>query len=133
MVEAVSSWHVLDHQVCNYLVAPDRKLTTPVSDYLHATLRDPLRGVIASDDEYADIFDQLEYLFGVIGTGVYGRAPMGRFIWRRRHHGLDRIPGGIDDYRDALLAAGLLDGEETKWSEAKVSYDAEVGRSGFGR
>ena len=132
MVVAVSSWHVgLEPKVCNDLVAPGEKRKTPVSDYLHATLREPLRAVIASDDEYSDTFDQLEYLLGVIGTGNHGDAPIGRFVWRGRHHQTDRPPVIADGYRDTLLAAGLLDGEETKFSEAKASYDDAVGRSGL--
>jgi hypothetical protein len=125
LVEAISSWRVLDAAACNAIVAPGERRKTPTSDYLHDLLREPLRPVVAGDDEYSNLFDELEYLLGVVCTSTYGRGPVGRFVWR----------GGGDPeltaervlaHRDALLAAGLFAGESSKLDEANASYVEEL-------
>jgi hypothetical protein len=62
---------------------------TPISDCLHQRLREPARSILPADDEYDDLFDQLEYLLGLAFMFAYGRgyAPAGRFAWRHHHPG----------------------------------------------
>lgn len=58
---------------------------TPVSDQLFRVLREPLRYVLASDEDYEGCFDRFEYLCGLIYVDVAGErgdsvwGPVGRF------------------------------------------------------
>jgi hypothetical protein len=70
------------------------KRHTPVSDLLHAGLREPLRGVIPDDKDYTETFDHLEALLALLAidakleaheSGIYlDGAWYGSFTWRDR-------------------------------------------------
>jgi len=129
----VSSWRVLNGQVCNELLGKEISRRTPISDYLAARLREPVGHVLSSDDEYDDSFDQLEYLLGVVSVFAYGRGPIGRFVWRHQRYGLDGLPENVlSDHEQALLDAGLFDGDPDLLAEAKATYDSRVQQSGLG-
>lgn len=65
---------------------------TPLSDYLMAELRSPLRDYIPGDDDYQTTFDRFEFLFALVhadlsrgsfgGEGWWG--PIGCYAWRGR-------------------------------------------------
>ena len=132
LMVAVSSWSVLDAQVCNAIVVePGKSHRTPVSEYLHRVLREPLRSAIGSDDEYSDRFDEFEYLVGVVSTDVHGRGPVGRFVWRRRHEADGQGNGKFEQYADQLLSGGLFDGSKEKLAEAQVTYNERLHQSGL--
>lgn len=72
------------------------KRFTPVSDYLHDSLRPFLRESVFEDDEYTELFDELEVVLAVIATdekreaekagGQYMHgAWYGSFTWRNQH------------------------------------------------
>jgi hypothetical protein len=128
---AVASWRVLDAPLCNALVAPDSKRKTPVSDYLHDLLRESLRSVLPSDDEYSDAFDDLEYILGVACTAVRGRGPIGRFVWRRASAHPSRPESHFVEFADALLDAGMFEGERAKLDEAQAAYEKAIEASGL--
>ena len=130
---AVASSRVLDASVCNALVAPASKRKTPVSDYLHDLLREPLRSVLPSDDEYSDAFDDLEYILGVACTAVRGRGPIGRFVWRRDSAHPSRPESHFVEFADALLDAGMFEGERAKLDEAQAAYEKAIEASGLAR
>lgn len=127
-----STMKSLDPEACNLLVAADgQKLKTPVSDYMHRTMREPLRDLIPNDADFDDLFDQAEYLLGVLFASWRGdgRGPIGRFVWRRHEHGPARDSVGA--HRDALLAAGLFDGDAATFDEVVAAYEEKVQRSGL--
>jgi hypothetical protein len=105
---------------------------TPISDHLHERLREPARGVLPADDEYDDLFDQLEYLLGLALMVAYGRgfAPAGRFAWRH-HPGHAEPDQAVAAHREQLLAAGLFEGSAEALDTAKAAYDKAIARSGL--
>jgi hypothetical protein len=68
---------------------------TPVSDYLHDTLRDRFRPLVPNDEDYSDLFDRTELLLDLIGLDlsdqlksdrIYVDGPrFGRATWRHRY------------------------------------------------
>lgn len=65
---------------------------TPLSDHLHAFLRELFRGEVAADSEYDQIFDRAEVLLDAVAMdasndddGWYGaQGGYGRYTWRHR-------------------------------------------------
>ena len=87
LVLEVNTWAVMDRNAGNLLPEMDKRYA-PLSDYLFAQLRQPLRELIASDDQYQEHFDRFEYLLGLTYADLddrnLGRAvgPIGCFGWR---------------------------------------------------
>jgi hypothetical protein len=127
--QAIASWSVLDDNTMKQLPGLDRH-KTPTSDYLHGRLRDVARSVLPDDHEYDEVFDQVEYLLGVVCAHTRrGLGPIGRFVWRRG----DSEPPVPDEpfatHAAALLSAGLFDGQREVLDATKATYDEWVGRS----
>jgi hypothetical protein len=64
---------------------------TPMSDHIHALLREPLREIASDDRRYDELFDKFEYLLSLKFLEENGRieswrdwAPLGRFAWHDR-------------------------------------------------
>lgn len=62
---------------------------TPVSDYLFAKLREPLREYLPRDEDYEVAFDRFEYFVGLVHASLNSRVdkdswwgPHGRFLWK---------------------------------------------------
>jgi hypothetical protein len=130
--QAAASWSVLDHDLMKQLPGLDQRLT-PISDYLHDRLRDLARPVLPNDQEYDEVFDQLEYLLGVAYAHVRGNGvgPMGRFVWRRRYNDVPVPDEPFATQTDALLSAGLFGGQRATLDATKAAYDERVSRSGL--
>ncbi len=128
---------VMDQKIGHMLPGLDRH-HTPVSDYLFAKLRDPLREFLPEDDKYQEAFDRFEYLYGVIHAdlnrwgyedGWWG--PVGCFGWRgRRLSGERLIATAIDAEIENLggewppLKAGLFGGVLDRAKTTKAKFDA---------
>jgi hypothetical protein len=73
---------------------------TPVSDYLFAVLREPLREFLPDDVVYQACFDKFEYVVSLVHTDItepirgWGWAPVGCYIWRGRSFRLE-IPAAL--------------------------------------
>lgn len=75
---------------------------TPVSDFLHDTLRGRFRSTVPNDEDYSELFDRTELLLDLIGLDlsdqlkderVYIDSPrLGRSTWRHRYINNDRTP-----------------------------------------
>jgi hypothetical protein len=85
---------VFESAVGQELRPGDQKWKTPESDHVHQILREPLRELIPSDDEYDLTFDRFEAFLGLVFTDVYGRGwgPVGRFAWRGGQFGTSTSP-----------------------------------------
>jgi len=96
---------------------------TPVSDHLHDSLRDALRQVIPSDEQYTATFDRFEFLLGMIVAdlkahsveGTYIPSPVvGSYAWRYKHTRSqgprDWIKTELDSEGWKALPGGLFDG-----------------------
>lgn len=127
--QALASWRVLDGGVCNALVAePGKQQKTPVSDYLHSLFLGVLESLIPST-EFDMVFDEAEYLLGVVCTAQSGRGPIGRSVWR--HHDDGRaIANVITRHREELLASGAFDSIDSV-DMALEQYAAEMAGSGL--
>jgi hypothetical protein len=96
-------------------------------------LRDIARPVLPDDQEYDEVFDQLEYLLGMVYAHVRGdgTGPIGRFVWRRRYSGAPVPDEPLATHTSALLAAGLFDAQAETLDATKAAYDQFVGSSGL--
>jgi hypothetical protein len=128
--QAIASWSVLDHDAMRQL--PDlAQRTTPISDYLHDRLRSIARTVMSDDNEYDEVFDQLEYLLGVVSAHTRGNGigPIGRFVWRE-HNNNRLVPDEpFATHTEALLSADLFDGQRETLDATKAAYDERVAGS----
>lgn len=119
---------------------------TPVSDHLHALLREPMRQYKAADDEYQRTFDTFEYLLALVYADIVRReydenklwGPVGCFGWRGRSL---MSPAGIrkeiQDQLESLgenwppLKAGLFGGSLERAKEVKQKFDTFVAQLPF--
>jgi hypothetical protein len=128
--QAAGSWSVLDQEAMRQL--PDLgQRKTPVSDYLHDRLRDVARTVVPDDNEYDEVFDQLEYLLGVVFAHArgHGIGPIGRFVWRERQSDRPVPDEPFATHTAALLSAGLFDGQREALDTTKAACDEQVAGS----
>lgn len=94
MAASLHPWRTFEQDTGQALHESNQRLYTPVSDHLHESLRDPLRQVVPSDEQYTAAFDRFEFLLGMIvadlkehaGEGVYiPTPPIGSYAWRYKH------------------------------------------------
>lgn len=142
LVLEVNTWTVMEHNVGCMLPDMDRHFV-PVSDHLYARLREPLRGLIPSDEDYQIYFDRFEYLIGLIyadlesKTEIRGEGPVGCFGWRYRRHFSDEdsgVAGRLEDEARqareswAPLQAGFFGGSLERFWKVKSAFDQFVER-----
>lgn len=73
---------------------------TPVSDFLHDTLRPKLADLLPNDDEYTEIFDRFEILMGLMTVDLRNQdmpawvppPNYGSFTWRNRYYSPENQP-----------------------------------------
>ena len=102
----------------------DRK--TPISDHLLELLRPLVANFVPSDDEYQELFDEFEYLMGLVHTDGEGRGlgPLGRAVWRWAAR--DDKPGSfVDRHTAPLIKAGVFKGAESL-ANARHAYDGTL-------
>jgi TIR domain len=79
---------------------------TPVSDYLHDTLRERFRSDVPSDADYSDLFDRLEVMLALLAIDLQRQQPAdsrvyldgphyGRHTWRTRYVRMPDAPESI--------------------------------------
>ena len=119
----------------------------PMSEQLHATLREPLRDVLPDQANYDRHFDQFEYLRGVVHVaqrkyhrpgyaGREGYGPIGRYGPRRGLHpeierALAEVQSDIANLEDNWVR---LFGEAVgRLEEAREAYDSVVSEAPWER
>lgn len=82
---------VLETDVAQKALYGGERRYTPMSDHIHALLREPLREIASDDRRYDELFDKFEYLLSLKFLEENGRtesrrdwAPLGRFAWHDR-------------------------------------------------
>lgn len=94
MAAALHPWRTFEQDTGQELHDGNQRRYTPVSDHLHDSLRDVLRQVIPSDEQYTVTFDRFEFLLGMIvadlkahsDEGIYIPSPLvGSYAWRYKH------------------------------------------------
>lgn len=115
---------------------------TPMSDWLFATLREPLREIAPDDRLYERLFDRFEYLLALVHTDLDGQsngpgrfsAPLGCFSWRYRREPqyISRIiQQEIESQQQAWLPlqAGLFGGSLERLRAVKAEFDDWLARA----
>jgi hypothetical protein len=119
------------------------KRYTPVSDYLHDTLRPKFRGEVPNDDDYADLFDVAEVFLALLAIDansqrsndrVYlDRPNFGRITWRDRYsRPEERLEARLlrelerDGSKWPPLEAGLFGGSRERATAALESFISEA-------
>jgi hypothetical protein len=113
---------------------------TPISDHLYTVMREPMRGLLPSDNEYMECFDKFEYLLALIHADFYEKGmqqrgsdhiwgPVGRFGWRNSYSQEKMVKNIIENEAKilgdnwSLLKSGLFDGLYTRSVYIKNNYD----------
>jgi hypothetical protein len=134
----------VDRQVADDLLAGRQgKRYTPVSDYLHDTLRAKFQTEIVDDSEYSDLFDRVEVFLALLSIDlnsqrqdqhIYLDGPyIGRFTWRDPYRGEREAPEAIlsrqlRDHKERWLPlrAGLFGGSAERAAAALKSFTREA-------
>ncbi len=110
---------------------------TPVSDYLHDSLRPYFQSLIPDEIDFTSAFDRLEVLLGALAVDaasqaakskVYVDGPwFGSFTWRDRHREVKLEERMLADLREQgerapLLAGGLFGGRLDRAETGFVSF-----------
>jgi serine/threonine protein kinase len=85
---------VINHDAGRALLQGMERRYTPLNDYLHDILREPLRDLLPDESAYDETFVRFEYIGAVLnaeralarGTSA-PRVPLGRFAWQRSPEG----------------------------------------------
>lgn len=135
----------------NYLqrgTPPENRLKYyfPMSEHLHATLRESLRDILPDNANYDRCFDQFEYLRGIVHvaqrnqykpdyTGREGHGPIGRYGPRLHHPEVQRALEEVDAKVHVLedLWRPLHGGSTNQLMEAKEAYDSFVSEAPWQR
>lgn len=131
VLEPDQAWHMLNRRARPH---------TPVSDYLHITLRDTLRDLLPRDAEYTRCFDRFEVLLALVAGDLNARLthyflyPAGSFIWRDiRRDGTNKgiiadLYSEIESAGDVWpgFRAGLFDGKLEQFQVTKSQFDEEL-------
>ena len=133
MAAALHPWRTFEQDTGQALHEGKQDRYTPVSDHLHDSLRDALRQVIPSDEQYTATFDRFEFLLGMIGAdlkahnieGIYVPSPVvGSYGWRyndgRSQGPRDWIKTDLDSEEWKALPGGLFDGSVDR---ARAAFD----------
>jgi hypothetical protein len=103
-------------------LAGSKKRHPPLSEHIHAVLRESLRGVIADDIRYTRMFDRYEYLQSMVYADqepedefASAWVPVGSFLWRDRDPRTGLIPRLRTEIESAgaawlMLSAGFFRG-----------------------
>jgi hypothetical protein len=125
-------WRTLESAAINSTFdSPGRK--TPVSDYLHDRFASALSSHLRmSEDQFAQVFDEWEYLLGVVTHDIPHRRFIGRFVWKHRYAFEDRTPDrALIAATPELLGRGFFAGVESRMTEVRQAYDEMVRQSGL--
>ena len=128
--------------------APEQRIRYfyPMSEHLHAALRNPLREILPDDVDYDRTFDRFEYLLGIAYVdqrkqhkpdypGREGYGPVGRFGPRLHSRPevrrvLEAVEQEAVDRTNTWppLQAGLFGSSYDRFRKAEDAYDAFISR-----
>ena len=104
---------------------------TPISDHVLEYLRPLAADFVPSDDRLNDMFDEVEYLLGIVYAAHKGEGwgPLGRAVWRAARS--NQPPGEfVDRNVELLINFGLFDNSH-HLAETKKSYDEALRTNPF--
>lgn len=142
-IDRLHAQAVMDTDTGRAMLPDAARRHTPMSDYLFTVLRDPLRGILPSDEAYETAFDRFEYFLALLyvdrrlkGPSDETWAPIGRFGWKNAWRSRPAIVEQVE--REALAAdvdwplvkSGLLTSTERLKSVAAI-VEKNIGRRGW--
>ncbi|HVX13081.1 MAG TPA: SIR2 family protein [Pirellulales bacterium] len=129
-------WHEIHATV--KLVPGYERWYVPFSEFMHTTVRAPLRARLPDDAEYDDAFDRFEYLMGATAfsrtTKQYRRALAGRWLWRPRYKAGKEISFAAilteeaNSFKDDWppIRAGLFGGSHEQFRALAEAYHSQL-------
>jgi len=136
---SVHSLSIMQHDLARLL--PNMAVFTPVSHYLCAVLREPLRNYIPGEYEYHMAFDRLEYMLAIVhhderrdGQATEWWGPIGCFLWRGRLDPEQRVGPKIKEELESQgtnwgpIQAGLFGGSVDRAKRAIAVLDQYLSR-----
>ncbi len=118
----------------------------PMSEHLHATLREPLREILPDNANYDRRFDRFEYLRGIVHVaqrklhnpdypGRKDHGPIGRYGPRLHHPEVQRALTEVEAEMPDLVAvwAGLFGESVGQLDEAMQAYNSYVSEAPWQR
>ena len=133
---------VISKKLGQWVHNPGEVNFTPVNDYLHQILREPLREVIPRDAHYTNCFDRFEYLWVMSYLDLQRqfkhtrRWVIGGFLWRDQKQYdsqetvLDQLFNEMEAASDAWagLKAGLFGGTLQRLLDSKKEFTEALPR-----
>ena len=102
---------------------------TPVSDHILDVLRSPIEAFVPSKVRLEDLFDEVEFLLGIVYAAHEGDGwgPVGRAAWRWTR--LTASPSGlVTRHAESLIGAGLFT-SKAHFEEVQQAYMGQLKRS----
>ena len=131
---ALCTLSIMDKEVAEKLLNEGGR-HTPLSDYLHKILREPLRDFLPQEDRYTKCFDRFEYLLALVCSDLYEKqlrqfwGPIGSFGWRREI--IDEIASESSQAgKDWLpLKAGLFNSSAQRFQVVQAAFHDQLAKS----
>ncbi|PSB27093.1 SIR2 family protein [Chlorogloea sp. CCALA 695] len=129
---ALFTLSIMDNKVAEKLLNEGGGRHTPLSDYLHKILREPLRDFLPQEDRYTKCFDRFEYLLALVCSDWYEKqlrqfwGPIGSFGWRREivdQIAQESLKAGEDWL---LLKAGLFNGSGKRFQLVQANFHQQL-------
>ena len=105
---AVASFRVLEYRTTRATVPELSRSLVPFSQRPFDILRPTVKEIIRDDQRYKELFDQIEYLFGLACYAGIGVGPVGLGAHRRRVGPVEPPDGLIQSNRDVFIEAGVF-------------------------
>ena len=99
---------------------------TPISDRLLEFLRPMVSGFVPSGERYEDLFDEVEYLLGLVYAAHQGGGwgPMGRAVWRCRQR--QNYPGALTNRHAQVLIEANVFESYIFLAQTRQAYDHQM-------
>ncbi len=134
---ALYAWSVMDKEVAEELLGRGKR-HTPLSDYLHEKLREPLLDFLPQEDRYTRCFDRFEYLLALVHGDLYEKqlrqfwSPIGSFGWRREIINEITIESSEAGEDWILLKTGLFNGSGERFQVVQAAFHDQLAKSNMG-
>jgi hypothetical protein len=138
--EVLRPTRVLETPLANQAFGQAPTKPTPVSDRLAILLREPLRGLLPSDERYEDAFDRFEYFLSCVVYDLDALWLYGRFAMRGTRFGSGDPPAGTSMLAEATnageawppLRAGFFSGTLSRFQEVAARINELARRAAWG-
>ncbi|MCY3587040.1 MAG: SIR2 family protein [Acidimicrobiaceae bacterium] len=121
---ATSSFQVLDYDRMRATVPGYERHRVPFSQRLFDVLRPTVTEIIRDDQRYKELFDQIEYLFGLACYAGIGVGPIGVGAHRRLVGPIEPPDRLVQGNREVLIEAGVFT-DAANLEACRAAYNEE--------